>query len=100
MLKAYILSVNHDDDQGCEVVFAERYKDAINTWDTELECEFIDRRCRRAPEFDGMENASHYEMTYKKWQEGWWFDTVKHPGYPEETPEHEFKDWYKNEYAN
>lgn len=99
MLKAYMLSVNHDDDQGCAIVFAERYKDAINAWNCDLECDFIDRRCRRYPAFDGMENASQYEMIYKQWQEGWWFDTQRSPGDPDEVSDEAFKDWYDFEYG-
>jgi hypothetical protein len=100
-VKAYYLSVEGRDEAGGVIVFAENYNQAIGNWNCELEYElWIDRRCKRAPEFDGMENASHYEMTLKQWHEGWWFDTEVRCPWEGEATDEDFKKWYEKEYQN
>ncbi|WP_282798854.1 hypothetical protein [Lactococcus lactis] len=100
-MKAYYLSVEGRDEAGGVIVFAENYNQAIGNWDCELEYErWIDRRCKRAPEFDGMENASHYEMTLKQWHEGWWFDTEVRCPWEGEATDEDFKKWYEEEYQD
>lgn len=97
-MKAYYLSVDGFDDQGGAVVFAENYKQAITSWNCELEYDsWLDRRCKRVPIFDGMEKSSDFEMKLVMWRNGWWFDTATQPKSPDESSEKDFEDWYLKE---
>lgn len=97
-MKAYILSIKNFDDKGEEVVFAENAEKAKNkVWNTNLDPdELIDVRVKRAPEFDGMENATEKEMYKEKWRNGWWIDANGYPDYETATDDEFYKwfDWF------
>ena len=94
-MKAYKLSVNNDSDQGEEIVFAKNGKEARGKYEFLEPENFIDLSVRRAPEFDGMENADAYELAKRQWQTGWrWFDLQGMPD-PDEDTEEDFEEWYK-----
>lgn len=96
-MKAYILRVINDDDQGQVVVFANTANEAKKQFNsTYLETEqYIDIRVKRSPEFDNMENLSEIDLAKEQWRNGWrWYDY--NTPYPEDTTDEEFYKWYKN----
>ena len=95
-MKAYILSVKNDDDQGQQIVFAKTAREAKNNWHWYLNADiFLDKLVHRAPEFDDMENATELELMTKQWQEGWrWFDYNDVPDVETENIK-DFENWYK-----
>ncbi len=100
-MKAYKLSIKDDPDQGEVIVFAQTAREAKNNWTQYLDADnFLDKLVHRAPEFDGMENASDMEMMTKQWQEGWrWYDCYDVPDVEEDTVE-DFQAWFRKEYEN
>lgn len=95
-MKAYVLRVEGDDDQGQAVVFSNTAKEAKKLFfSTNLQCDsYTDIRVKRSPEFDNMENLSEIELDKEKWRTGWrWFDYDT--PYPEDTTDEEFIEWYK-----
>lgn len=59
-MKAYLLSIKYDSDQGDAIVFENTVKEAKKKiHSTELYYDsWIDVQAKRCPEFDGMENYS------------------------------------------
>lgn len=100
-MKAYKLSIKDDPDQGEVIVFAQTAREAKNNWTQYLDADnFLDKLVHRAPEFDGMENASDMELMTKQWQEGWrWYDCYDVPDVEEDTVE-DFQAWLRKEYEN
>lgn len=100
-MKAYKLSIKDDPDQGEVIVFAQTAREAKNNWTQYLDTDsFLDKLVHRAPEFDGMENASDMELMTKQWQEGWrWYDCYDVPDVEEDTIE-DFQAWFRKEYEN
>ena len=100
-MKAYKLSIKDDPDQGEVIVFAKTAREAKNNWHWYLDADnFLDKLVHRAPEFDGMENASDMELMTKQWQEGWrWYDYYDIPDVEEDTVE-DFQAWFRKEYEN
>lgn len=100
-MKAYKLSIKDDPDQGEVIVFAQTAREAKNNWTQYLDADnFLDKLVHRAPEFDGMENASDMELMTKQWQEGWrWYDCYDVPDVEEDTVE-DFQAWFRKEYEN
>lgn len=93
MLKAYIVSVINDPDQGSELVFAETAGKAKNSA-RELEPDFFtDLRAVRFPDFDDMATAPMRELDLAKWKAGWFYGIFDEPMYGTETEE-EFLAWY------
>lgn len=97
-MKAYVLSVANDSDQGEVVVWDITAQDAKKNWTRYLDAErYIDQRVKRAPEFDGMENATDLEVMLKQWHEGWhWWDW-NFPSVEESTDE-DFIHYYTHMY--
>lgn len=100
-MKAYKLSIKDDPDQGEVIVFAQTAREAKNNWTQYLDADsFLDKLVHRAPEFDGMENASDMELMTKQWLEGWrWYDCYDVPDVEEATVE-DFQAWFRKEYEN
>ena len=100
-MKAYKLSIKDDPNQGEVIVFAQTAREAKNNWTQYLDADnFLDKLVHRAPEFDGMENASDMELMTKQWQEGWrWYDCYDVPDVEEDTVE-DFQAWFRKEYGN
>lgn len=100
-MKAYKLSIKDDPDQGEVIVFAQTAREAKNNWTQYLDADnFLNKLVHRAPEFDGMENASDMELMTKQWQEGWrWYDCYDVPDVEEDTVE-DFQAWFRKEYEN
>lgn len=100
-MKAYKLSIKDDPDQGEVIVFAQTAREAKNNWTQYLDADnFLDKLVHRAPEFDGMENASDMELMTKQWLEGWrWYDCYDVPDVEEDTVE-DFQAWFRKEYEN
>ncbi len=75
-MKAYLLSVANDPDQGEVLVWDTTARDAKKNWTRFLDADrFIDERVRRAPDFDNMERCTELEIMLKQWHEGWiWWD--------------------------
>lgn len=95
-LKAYIISTN-DDDQGCEIIFAETVSKAKSKSTLDVDS-YIDLSGRRAVDFDGFENATTKELTYRKWQQGWFFYDSFIPYYedvPESDKQEIFDKWFE-----
>lgn len=99
-MKAYKLSVKDDADQGEVIVFAQTSREAKKNWTQYLDADtFIDELVHRAPEFDGMENATELELMTKQWQEGWrFFDYNNVPDVETATVE-DFQKWYIGEFG-
>ena len=100
-MKAYKLSVKDDPDQGEVIVFAQTARKAKNNWTQYLDADsFLNKLVHRAPEFDGMEDASDMELMTKQWLEGWrWYDCYDVPDVEEDTIE-DFQAWFRKEYEN
>lgn len=94
-MKAWIVSVYQDDDQGNEIVFADNLKEAkVAGYRTELEFDsYTDIRVKRYKIFDDMEKLSERELCKVKWREGWWFFQEGCPDCETATDE-EFYAWY------
>lgn len=94
-MKAFRLSVKNDSDQGEVIVFAQTSREAKRDWTRYLDADtFIDKLVHRAPEFDGMENATELELMTKQWQEGWiWLDFYDVPDVETSTVA-DFRTWY------
>lgn len=96
-MKAYVVGLTSNDDNGQEIVFANTSKEAVKKamcMDiTDLMESYIDVYARRSPAFDGMESASGADIMLKKFREGWtWYDLSGQP-YEEETTDEEFFQW-------
>lgn len=94
-MKAWLLNIKHDDDQGQAIVFAPNRTEAKKRlWTTHLEADsWIDIEARRYPVLDNMENAGEVERALILWRDGWrWYD-YETPE-EEETTDDEFKEWY------
>lgn len=100
-MKAYKLSIKDDPDQGEVIVFAQTARKAKNNWTQYLDADsFLNKLVHRAPEFDGMEDASDMELMTKQWLEGWrWYDCYDVPDVEEDTVE-DFQAWFRKEYEN
>lgn len=100
-MKAYKLSIKDDPDQGEIIVFAQTAREAKNNWTQYLDADsFLNKLVHRAPEFDGMEDASDMELMTKQWLEGWrWYDCYDVPDVEEDTVE-DFQAWFRKEYEN
>lgn len=100
-MKAYKLSIKDDPDQGEVIVFAQTAREAKNNWTQYLDTDsFLNKLVHRAPEFDGMEDASDMELMTKQWLEGWrWYDCYDVPDVEEDTVE-DFQAWFRKEYEN
>lgn len=100
-MKAYKLSIKDDPDQGEVIVFAQTAREAKNNWTQYLDADsFLNKLVHRAPEFDGMEDASDMELMTKQWLEGWrWYDCYDVPDVEEDTIE-DFQAWFRKEYEN
>ena len=100
-MKAYKLSIKDDPDQGEVIVFAQTAREAKNNWTQYLDADsFLNKLVHRAPEFDGMENASDMELMTKQWLEGWrWYDCYDVPDVEEDNVE-DFQAWFRKEYEN
>ena len=97
-MKAYLLSVENDPDQGQALVWDVTAKEAKKNWTRFLDAErFIDKRVKRAPEFDDMEGRTELEIMLKQWHEGWiWWDW-RFPSVEDSTDD-DFIEYYLNEY--
>lgn len=92
-MKAYMLGLYSDDDQGNEIVFAKTAKEA-KKYNRDLDPDsYIDLFAKRAPEFDGMENMSIKELMKEQWREGWWFHQDGCPS-NDESDDEVFYKWY------
>ena len=97
-MKAYVLRVEGDDDQGQAVVFSKTAKEAKKLLSsTNLYSDrYTDIRVKRCPEFDNMETLSEIELAKEQWRNGWrWYDYCSTPDSDEATDD-EFYNWYKN----
>lgn len=97
-MKAWILSIKRDDDQGQAIVFAENRTEAKKMLGTtHLEADtWIDIEVRRYPELDNMEKAEEVERSLILWRNGWrWYDIQTPEEY--ETTDDEFREWYLRE---
>ncbi len=99
MAKAYILSCVNDSDQGVVLVWSTSSQQAKHDWHNDLDCDYIDRRCKRAEEFDNMEDAPEKEIMYIQWQLGWTWDYLNPPECNYNTPKEVFNKWYDDEYC-
>ena len=96
-MKAYILEMKDDPDEGSEIVFAntarEAKNQAIGKDFYEMSGDWLSLRVRRYKSFDGMEKCTKAEIALKQWQDGWWFHES---GYlsPDEWTDEQFLEWY------
>lgn len=99
-MKAYLVNVKYDSDQGDAVVFANTVKEAKNKiHSTDLEYDtWIDVQAKRSPEFDGMENHSDKELAKEMWREGWNYFDYNHVPDCETATDEEFYQWYDGIY--
>lgn len=101
-MKAYAVRLESDPDKGNEIIFAKNTKSARSmAHATDLAGDadsFLDIRVKRAPEFDGMQNASQKEVMRVMWREGWWFHQSGAPF--EDEPEEQFNKWYERTFKN
>lgn len=97
-MKAWVLSIKNEDDQGQAIVFAENRTEAKKMlWTTHLEANsWIDIEARRYSNLDDMEKSSEVERSLILWRDGWrWYD-YETPE-EEETTDDEFREWYMRE---
>jgi hypothetical protein len=96
-MKAYYIHIADDDDQGGHLVWDTTHKNAkkrVNESDLFYD-RYIDVRCKRYPEFDGMEGLSKRDLALEQWKQGWWFDSDE-PTFDdyEENTDADFLAWY------
>ena len=99
-MKAWVLSLSNDQDQGQDIVFADNVAQAKKQiWQTNLEADgWIYIRANRYKILDGMEKAADYERHLIMWRNGWgWYE--HDTPYSEETTDEEFKEWYNKTIA-
>lgn len=95
-MKAWLLSLIDDEDQGEAVVFADTVTEAkAIIHQTNLDDNgWISIRAVRYPCLDGMEKASEPGRSLIQWRNGWrWFD-YSTPD-PSETTDEEFIKWHE-----
>lgn len=96
-MKAYLAGLYSDPDVGNDIVFAENSKEAMKLAQyldcTDTKESYVDVYAKRAPEFDGMENASEKELNLKMWREGWYFFVGEYPEPDEATDEEFYELW-------
>lgn len=96
MIKAYVVSIVNDPDQGAELVFAETASKAKNLVRDLDPDSYTDLRAIRYPEFDGMETATFRELALAKWKAGWTHDSTDEPVVDKDT-EADFLAWFDTE---
>lgn len=97
-MKAWVLSIKDDNDQGEAIVFANTRAEAKKMLGTTyLEADgWIDIEARRYPDLDNMENLSEVEKSLILWRNGWrWYD--RETPEEDETTDDEFRAWYLRE---
>lgn len=95
-MKAWVLSLSNDPDQGQAIVFADKATDAkLKIYETNLDSDgWIYIRANRYEPLDNMESASEIDKSLILWKNGWfWYDYETPPEH--ETTDDEFKEWYK-----
>lgn len=103
-MKAYVGGLYSSDESGNAVVFAKNAKEAKSKFmehhrDIAGSAEsYIDIYTVRAPEFDGMENASFAELMCEKWRQGWWFYQGDAPDV-ETASDEDFYEWYEENFS-
>ena len=97
-MKAWVLSIKDDNDQGEAIVFAPNRTEAKKRlWTTHLEADsWIDIEARRYPVLDNMENAGEVERALILWRDGWYWYDCETPE-EDETTDDEFRAWYLRE---
>lgn len=100
-MKAYKIYDATNDENGCDIVFAQTAKQAKKmTGYTPVEVDnYIDLRAVRYPNFDGLENASELELSDAKWRDGWiWYghNHLEMPN-PETATSKDFIEWYQSQ---
>lgn len=102
-MKAYYLDMKDDPDAGGEIVFAntvkEAKKQAIGKDFYEMSGEWIYLQCKRAKDYDGMENLSKMELARECWRNGWWFFESDYPD-PDEATDADFDKWYTDTFGD
>lgn len=98
-MKAYMAGIHSDPDVGNQIIFAKNSKEAMKKAQsldiTDYKESYIDVYANRAPEFDGMENATGLEIALEQWRNGWtWYDYQDQPDV-ETDSEEAFINWYK-----
>lgn len=101
-MKAYYIDIKDDPDQGGHIVWDTTSRNArkrVNEGDFGW-YEWIDVRCRRYPQFDGMEGLSKRQLALEQWKQGWWFDSDE-PTFDdyEENTDADFLAWYDKRHS-
>ena len=103
-MKAYMGGLYSSDDEGNAIVFAKNAKEAKSKFMghhhgiADYAESYIDIYAVRAPEFDGMENASDAELMCEQWRQGWWFHQGDVPDV-ETASDEDFYEWYKENFS-
>lgn len=100
-MKAYILGIRDDPDQGNQIVFAGNATGAKKQLDGNqfMYESWIDIECLRAKSWDGKENLTPKELMKEQWREGWWFHQTDYPD-PDEGTDEQFYEWYDKTYGD
>lgn len=97
-MKAYILGIRDDPDQGNLIVFANNATQAKSQTGDLMYDRWIDIQALRIKEFDGKENLTNSELALAQWHYGWrWFDSNDVPEEGEATDE-QFLEWWHKEF--
>ncbi len=103
-MKAYMGGLYSCDEAGNAIVFAKNAKEAKKKFMghhygiADYAENYIDIYAKRAPQFDGMENASNAELMCEQWKQGWWFHQADVPDVETATDE-DFYEWYKEHFS-
>jgi hypothetical protein len=99
-MKAYILGIRDDDDQGEFVVFADNAQEArklVNGTDLQYE-RWIDVRSYRAKRWDNLEHLDDAHLHLELWKEGWRWLFTSYPD-PETDTDETFLAWYEDAFG-
>ena len=94
-MKAYIIGIKDDPDQGNEIVFDTSVRHAKQFTGDLVYDSWIDIECHRYPALDDCENLSKPALALEQWKLGWWFDSDE-PTFDdyEENTDEDFLSWY------
>lgn len=101
-MKAYILGMRSDPDEGNEIVFAdtvrEAKKQAIGMDFYESSGDWLDLYANRYKKYDDLEHLTRKELALHQWRDGWWWHE---PGYPDpdEGTDQDFYKWYDSTFG-
>src|SRR3712207_1402815 len=95
-MKAYLVSIRGDEDQGSGITFAATAQEARQHYGRfELEPDsWLDVQARRDKRYDDLEHLPAEQLALRQWRDGWRWYFIDFPD-PDEATDEEFLKWYE-----